>query len=349
MNESIVKCPFCSGSKVDYVEGHTDEVLNQIYAIYACQKCSMHFAWPFQSGSEDWYRLVCTDAHLSLQDQKLYLRQTLFFGQRIPGKTVIDVGCANGRMVLELNKRGYLAEGIDFDQTLVEDGRRSGLKLKVMNLNSRTATVFQVTPGQTYDIAIATEVLEHLDQPHSFMESLRSALNPQGHLYLTLPNRNRPTKPFREWFDYPPHHISRWSPESLEAFMLQHGFEKVFLGTDELQLGYLFNTFLYPFNRDQMIKRLNRLFLGRGQYAIIPKNLGTFPATQAQTRKATLYQWLRKLNIGKCVARLLVCVERGMFYLSVPFLFVARAYFHNTRRYFGVSIIAVFKKIDRKD
>jgi SAM-dependent methyltransferase len=51
-------------------------------------------------------------------------------------------------------------------------------------------SVEEIPPGRRYDVIVMMDVLEHLPQPVSFLESLKRFLAPDGLIYLQFPNKN---------------------------------------------------------------------------------------------------------------------------------------------------------------
>jgi len=78
-------------------------------------------------------------------------------------KSVLDVGCGNGNMLLKLQKNGYDAEGIDLSQAMVDIARKKGV-------NASCKDISQVKTGYDAVIAVA-DVLNYIP-----MDSLRDFL-----------------------------------------------------------------------------------------------------------------------------------------------------------------------------
>lgn len=98
---------------------------------------------------------------------------------------ILDVGCGVGKVSLELGQRFPDVEvtGIDSDRPSIIHARRAGL-----SKNVRLLHVSDLELHESFDIIIASEVLEHVEQPEEFLLSLRRRLKENGRLVLTVPN-----------------------------------------------------------------------------------------------------------------------------------------------------------------
>jgi SAM-dependent methyltransferase len=74
-----------------------------------------------------------------------------------------------------------------------------------------------------YDAVTLFEVVEHLEDPVGYLATTSALLGPGGLIVLSVPNRDR--WPMREFTDYPPHHMTRWSPRAVIALLHRVGFD----------------------------------------------------------------------------------------------------------------------------
>jgi 2-polyprenyl-3-methyl-5-hydroxy-6-metoxy-1,4-benzoquinol methylase len=114
--------------------------------------------------------------------------------------TILDVGCGNGIISLNLGKEGYTVQGIDMSDKSIENAKKknpfSNVSFGVMDAETLRAS------GQRYDAIVCSEVLEHLHQPAGLVKELHSILQDKGILFVTVPNGSGPretlvTKPFQ--------------------------------------------------------------------------------------------------------------------------------------------------------
>jgi SAM-dependent methyltransferase len=92
----------------------------------------------------------------------------------------VEAGCAEGTLLLALQKLGWQTIGIEPDaQTVAAVRARTGLDLR--------AGVFPDVHAPDCDLFVACDVLEHVPDPLRFLQAARSSLRPGGVLFLQLP------------------------------------------------------------------------------------------------------------------------------------------------------------------
>jgi SAM-dependent methyltransferase len=98
-----------------------------------------------------------------------------------PSPRILDAGCGTGRNLLEFGSLGE-AEGVDFSGEAVDFCRRRGLE------RVQQADLEQLPFGDGhFDVVIATDVIEHLDDDRRAMAELRRVTAPGGRLVVTVP------------------------------------------------------------------------------------------------------------------------------------------------------------------
>lgn len=154
---------------------------------FECRNCHGVFAVPFSypDYSEDYdfadylrfYQEV--GAGLEAMTQPLDLALSLR-----PAASLIDVGCGVP-FVVDYARREYglQAEGLDPSNY----GRRGGESLGVDVIGELLGAGSRFD-GQAFDILYSSEVIEHVEDPAAFLETLVGHLNPDGILILTTPN-----------------------------------------------------------------------------------------------------------------------------------------------------------------
>lgn len=96
---------------------------------------------------------------------------------------VLDVGCASGRLLLQLRERGHrVVEGIDIAPEAVQASRARGLdRVRVMQADQLEH------PDCAFDALIASDVLEHVEADQTALAEWYRVLAPGGVLVVFVP------------------------------------------------------------------------------------------------------------------------------------------------------------------
>lgn len=108
------------------------------------------------------------------------------------GGKIIDIGCGDGyylHLLSSLPINNYLL-GFDYDK-IVLDNARKNLGNKKIKLVNGSATNMQFNDN-SFDNAIMTEVLEHIEDDKKALSEVYRIIKPKGVLLLTVPNFNFP-------------------------------------------------------------------------------------------------------------------------------------------------------------
>jgi SAM-dependent methyltransferase len=99
-----------------------------------------------------------------------------------PGSNVLDLAAGTGAMCLRLKDLGMNPTGCDL---VVENFRlHDSVPFVAANFNE----VFPVEFLNRFEGVVASEIIEHLENPRHFLRQSFSVLKPGGHLILTTPN-----------------------------------------------------------------------------------------------------------------------------------------------------------------
>jgi SAM-dependent methyltransferase len=167
----------------------------------------------------------------------------------------LDYGSGAGGLVRFLSDRKIDAYGFDVGG-FTDRARARGIQI--------------LTPSElaerkgSFDVISLIEVLEHIPDPVSLLQSVASLLRPAGLLFLTTGNADPHRRTFASWgYVIPEVHVSYFSPESLARALDRAGLQSFPLGKN---LG-LTDIVKYKILKALGFKRLNPLF------AILPWSL----------------------------------------------------------------------------
>ena len=191
--------------------------------IYRCPVCGLEFMRPAHTWSAAHYP---HEPHSLGWDHAETLRALA----KLPAQTVLDVGCATGQFLDQLVANGHQATGIDFSAEDIEEAKARGHEAFVADLSRQNALV---ATGRRFSVITMYQVIEHLEQPDLVFEGISQVAAPGALLFVGCPSSRRYTRGFRhpelagssDFWDSPPQHVFRWSPEALRKFTARHGWQ----------------------------------------------------------------------------------------------------------------------------
>ena len=149
-------------------------------------------------------------------------------------RRVLDIGCGNGALCRELASRGHEAVGCDPSADGVRLARSSAPELVFHQLGvDDDATTVGI---DSFDVAIAAEVIEHLVKPRNLPRFAKQVLRPGGHLIVSTPYHgylknivlaltNKWDAHLNPFWDGG--HIKFWSRRTLSQLLSEEGFRVI--------------------------------------------------------------------------------------------------------------------------
>ena len=108
----------------------------------------------------------------------------------ISGKKLLDVGCEAGYITIKLAQKGARVTAIDLIEEPIRELRRT-IKGKNLPITLMVADATKLPfAAKSFDIILATEVIEHITKLNRFVENAAKVLKPGGVLLITFPNEN---------------------------------------------------------------------------------------------------------------------------------------------------------------
>ena len=127
-----------------------------------------------------------------------------------PEHRILDIACGNGGILKHLKSRGYRnLEGLEISEYAVNRLRGEGLTMHQGRLPRLPL------PDTTYDVAVASQVLEHIIRRDVFAQEIARVLKPDGQAMIFVPNDC--LGPIDE-----PEHVIKYTEATLCRFLARH-------------------------------------------------------------------------------------------------------------------------------
>jgi SAM-dependent methyltransferase len=97
-------------------------------------------------------------------------------------RRVIDIGCATGALLGKLRERGWDTSGVEISPSSEYARRQRGLDVRSLPLEA-----CHFPPG-AFNLALASHLIEHLNDPAGFVAEVHRILKPGGRFLITTPN-----------------------------------------------------------------------------------------------------------------------------------------------------------------
>lgn len=181
------------------------------FFLYRCNQTGLYFFYPQTiSGSEnlyqqlqkiDWYYMPDKWEH-TVAIEELKTDKCLY---------VLEVGSGDGFFIQQGLDSGLHIKGIELNQKAVKTAISKRLPVEYRDLED-----IAVQYPETVDALCCFQVLEHIADPKTFLSNALRLLKPNGKLIISVPNCDSFLGKKNLLLDMPPHHMLRWSANSLQ-------------------------------------------------------------------------------------------------------------------------------------
>lgn len=116
-----------------------------------------------------------------------HVARYLFAARMARGRRVLDAGCGSGYGAAELAREASDVLGIDVAPDAIDYAREH---YSAPRLRFETASCLQIPAADgVFDLVVAFEIIEHLNDWRSFLGEARRVLSPAGQLLVSTPNK----------------------------------------------------------------------------------------------------------------------------------------------------------------
>jgi 2-polyprenyl-3-methyl-5-hydroxy-6-metoxy-1,4-benzoquinol methylase len=149
--------------------------------------------------------------------------------------SVVDLGCGNGDLLALLKQPGWRAHGVDLSASGIAEGRCRHAEIE-FHLRGFDDSVIAGLGAGRFDLAISTEVIEHLYAPRELCSVAFELLKPGGLFVVSTPYHGyfkncalalagKFDEHFTALMDCG--HIKFWSYRTLAALFVEAGFSQI--------------------------------------------------------------------------------------------------------------------------
>lgn len=159
---------------------------------------------------------------IGFQIRSIYFSKTIsYYILNNHPKNILDAGCGIGLHTFWLGKKFNKAKvmGGDIDTFKLESCKALTSELGIKNVSFSYFDVLQMSKVKAYDLIIAIDVLEHIENYNLALANLSKILHKGGYLYIHVPqpNQQRIFSVFKKWYhqDHAHDGITRTTLESV--------------------------------------------------------------------------------------------------------------------------------------
>jgi 2-polyprenyl-3-methyl-5-hydroxy-6-metoxy-1,4-benzoquinol methylase len=193
--------------------------------FYHCLESDLRFFSPIVTGNDIFYEKL-----QSLQDYYMDDKEEFDFAKTHIKESdfVLEIGSGKGSFAKKISCSKYL--GLEFNQKAIKQATECGIEVICETIEDH-ATKYP----HRYDVVCSFQVLEHISDIRSFIESSIKCLKPGGILIYSVPNHESFLSMLvNNALNMPPHHLSVWSQKSLEYVGKSFNLELLHLHVDKL-------------------------------------------------------------------------------------------------------------------
>lgn len=161
--------------------------------------------------------------HINTLRRQRWDKQVCYLKFPGPGARLLDLGCGNGRFMMQMQAAGWEVYGIDPDQKSVDLARSAGLNAQCGSLDTLDGL-----PHAHFHAITLHHVLEHLHNPVDTLKRCKDALKSSGQIVIATPNFESCAHRIfgADWFPLqPPTHLILFTFESLRRTLEFSGFQ----------------------------------------------------------------------------------------------------------------------------
>jgi 2-polyprenyl-3-methyl-5-hydroxy-6-metoxy-1,4-benzoquinol methylase len=232
-----VRCPFCG-------ENSSELWVDENFTLQKCKMCTLVFKNIPDLNSakiEELQTGLYTDeihrSKVKKLDKMIKDRVELLKHFKSSGR-LLEIGCATGAFLSEAKQHGFDAVGLDASSNYAKFTQELGLDVRHGRLEDVNFK------KEEFDVIAFSHLLEHIENPLSFLEELKTYLKPDGVLFIVVPNEASSTNKilgYKHSTYQQPDHLFFFTKITLNNYLEKAGFSTKKLISKEYT-HHIFNT-----------------------------------------------------------------------------------------------------------
>jgi SAM-dependent methyltransferase len=224
-------CPICGSSNFLYA------FINHGYPINQCADCQLLFRNPQPPDdvldeiySHEYFLGERTAegerrvGEMKRATARLYLRQLFEYAGTRP-KTLLEIGCGTGDLLVEAQALGVDVVGVDVSSHAAAVANERLGRAAVMAGKLDEVDL----PAASFDACVLSDVVEHDREPVQFLRRVRQLLKPGGVLFLATPSVESWSARLLKWhwMEFKLEHLTFFGPGTIENALAKADFDHV--------------------------------------------------------------------------------------------------------------------------
>ena len=194
--------------------------------FYFCPDSDLQFFYPLINGSESFYEMMQKFDWYYLDEKEEYNYAAKYIKKN---DIILEIGCGKGAFKKIIDTKEYV--GIEFSKKAKTMARKKDIYVLNESIQEHS-----LRNKSKYDVVCSFQVLEHVCNILSFVESCLACLKPGGLLIYSVPSSDSFLSiAENNILNMPPHHVSWWSDKALKKIADIFGMEVLGLEHEQLE------------------------------------------------------------------------------------------------------------------